>query len=160
MKELLASMEQSLKNENWYAALTIALILPDVCGKISYPEVHQSSARYATWFDKYVKKYYTIQENIGSASMYGGDCYAIRCAVLHEFSEDLSSHNVKKIIDKYKFCSPKSANNSYNLSLKESGNEIVIRIDEFCAKIRYGVYKWIDELGSDVEGLKPFVKID
>lgn len=50
MRELIASMEKSLENKNWYAALVIALIIPDICGKIDNPK-KSPTARYPIWYD-------------------------------------------------------------------------------------------------------------
>ncbi|GMB00457.1 hypothetical protein [Pelosinus sp. IPA-1] len=157
MEELIASIEKSLDSKNWYAALAVALILPDICGKNDNPK-KSSSERYKLWFDTYVKRCYMIQESIGSASISGGDCYAIRCALLHEFSEDLSSHKARQILAKYKFCSP-NANFSYSFKIKESGCEIAIRVDEFCNNICMGVRKWIEESKSKMSENQQFVKI-
>jgi len=37
MKQLITSIESSIKNENWHAAILVALTLPDIAGKIEYP---------------------------------------------------------------------------------------------------------------------------
>jgi hypothetical protein len=34
MQHLVDSVRKDLQNENWYAALFMALTLPDICGKI------------------------------------------------------------------------------------------------------------------------------
>lgn len=158
MKDLLASIEKSLENKNWYAALAVALILPDICGKIDNPLMY-SSKRYEAWFDKYVKKYYILQESIGSASIYGGDCYAIRCALLHEFNGDLSSHKARKILAKYKFCSPDTYKYGYEVHVRETGCEIKIRVDDFCGYICMGVNEWMRDWDCDVNTITQFVKI-
>lgn len=57
MERLLQSIEKSLKNENWYSALILSLIIPDICGKLE--DISKSSSkRYPEWFEKYLGKKY------------------------------------------------------------------------------------------------------
>jgi len=53
MKTFIGSIRLSVANENWYGALIISLILPDICGKIEFPN-KSTGKRYSEWFDKYV----------------------------------------------------------------------------------------------------------
>ena len=46
MRHFISAVNKSLENENWYAALFIALTLPDICGKIQYPYLNSSEKRY------------------------------------------------------------------------------------------------------------------
>ena len=48
--------EMCLENEWFIAALTLALTLPDICGKAEYPD-ETVTARYIQWFNTYVKPY-------------------------------------------------------------------------------------------------------
>jgi|PersoiStandDraft_1058852.scaffolds.fasta_scaffold38984_2 hypothetical protein len=53
MKRFTNAIANSLKDQNWYAALTLALTLPDACGRMEDPGVG-SEARYTAWWDKYM----------------------------------------------------------------------------------------------------------
>lgn len=44
--------EMCLENEWFIAALTLALTLPDICGKAEYPD-ETVTARYIQWFNTY-----------------------------------------------------------------------------------------------------------
>lgn len=158
LKELIISIEKSLESKNWHAALAVALILPDICGKIDTPDKH-SRRRYEIWFDKYVKKFYMIQESIGSAMISGGDCYAIRCALLHEFSDDLTEHKARNILNQYKFYSPDSGMNVHRIKEQGNGFLLEIRVDEFCNTICYGVSGWLNELHASGKDISTLVKI-
>ncbi len=35
MERFTRAIEKSIKSENWYAALTLALTIPDICGRLS-----------------------------------------------------------------------------------------------------------------------------
>ena len=76
MEKILQSIENSLKNQNWYSALVLSLIIPDICGKFEDND-KSSSQRYPEWFEKYLGKKY-------DGYLSGSDCYALRCSFLHE----------------------------------------------------------------------------
>ena len=76
MENILKSIEKSLDDKNWYGALILSLILPDICAKVE-GSTKCSSERYLEWFEKYLgTKYYGF--------LSGHDCYAFRCSLLHE----------------------------------------------------------------------------
>ncbi|WP_455576967.1 hypothetical protein [Anaerosinus sp.] len=146
MKGLVNAMMKSLEDKNWYGALTIALIIPDICGCIDTPNSY-SSKRYVRWFDQYVShKYYLLQKNIepgrDSVAISGSDCYAIRCALMHEFSSDLEKQRAHELLTKYTFSSPGNIYFAYQLRCNESGNVIDINVSDFCEKMRIGFSIW------------------
>ena len=50
---LLEDLEKSLDNDCYFAALSLALALPDICGRAEYPELSSSSKkRYIQWYDE------------------------------------------------------------------------------------------------------------
>ena len=156
MDELLLSIEKSLESKNWYAALAVALIIPDICGKIDNPQMNPGG-RYPIWYEKYVNGYLKTHNDIMPKLFTGFDCYAVRCAMLHEFSEDLTSHNARKIIDKYRFCNPDTC--CFGASFKEAGNQMEINVEEFCEWIRIGVNIWSQESGHSADEINNMVKI-
>ncbi len=153
MEELLNSIEKSLESKNWYAALVVALILPDICGKIDNPN-KCSRERYEIWFDKYMRKYYV-------AAMHGGDCYAIICAALHEFSEDLTTHKARELVDKYKFVTPDDIHFACISTIGGKGEPetITINIVDFCNKISACVKEWLAKSGFNERISSNFIRI-
>ena len=96
MKEIIDSLKRCLHDENYTAALMMCLSIPDICGKLENQQI--SSTRYIYWFDRYMfSKYKTF--------LTGNDCYALRCAILHEGSQDISNQNKREILDKFYFTS-------------------------------------------------------
>lgn len=82
-------MIKALDSEAFLSSLSLALSLPDICGKYLYPE-DKSSARYAKWFDQYVAHNYSTQTENSERNVLcyfdGEDCYQLRCVFLHEGS--------------------------------------------------------------------------
>jgi len=95
MREILKSIQNSLKNRNWYSALFLSLILPDICAKLE-GSTERSTERYPKWFNKYLGKKY-------NGFLSGNDCYALRCSLLHEGSSNIERQQAKDILDRFVF---------------------------------------------------------
>jgi hypothetical protein len=94
MEHLLEAIEKSLEDENWYSALVLSLIIPDICWKIDNNK--SSSKRYPERFDLYVGAKYKWH-------LSGKDCYALRCSFLHEGSNSIETQNARENLDRFLF---------------------------------------------------------
>ena len=106
MKELLDAIQSALKSQNWYAAIFLALALPDICGKLENPESMKSEERYKTWFNKYLSKIYCNHVGADQTEhvfLTGEDLFALRCACLHEGSDEISDQRCQLVLNKFKF---------------------------------------------------------
>lgn len=99
MKELLASIEQCLKAQNWYAATALSLTVPDVCAALESLDGRASGKLYAGWFDKYLGAKYGASAGGGQPWLTGSDCYALRCAFLHQATDDISTQAVRRVYE-------------------------------------------------------------
>jgi len=52
---LIDDINKALDNNCFFSALTLALTLPDICGKAEYPE-SKTSERYKKWYEEYIEK--------------------------------------------------------------------------------------------------------
>lgn len=55
-KDLLDELNKCINNKTYYAALTLSLIIPDVCSQVLYGLDKGSGKFYRQWFDEYVGK--------------------------------------------------------------------------------------------------------
>jgi hypothetical protein len=62
-----------------HSALALALTLPDICSSIECP-IRKVGVRYRCWCDTWGK----------ALSISGADCYALRCAYLHNGQDEFS----------------------------------------------------------------------
>ena len=79
-------IKRSLSNRLYYPALSLALTLPDICGKAKYPN-KKTSFRYIKWYDEYLGQYEHPQWDDDSPELpylSGELVYSLRCALLHE----------------------------------------------------------------------------
>ena len=143
MEPLISSIRKSLADRNFYAGIFIALTLPDICGKIENPSL-QSSVRYTGWFDKYLNTKY-------GGFMSGTECYALRCALLHEGSTDVTQQRAKEILEFFVFIDDGShkivfKNCMFN-GMRKSFLELSAK--QFCLDICTGVEMWLLDINHN-----------
>jgi hypothetical protein len=149
VKELIEAIDKSVASGNWYGALFIAISLPDICGKIDNPTENSSRHRYATWFNKYIQPRYTSSVGPNGQELVflsGNDCYALRCAYLHEGSDDTSRQRAREAADRFLFVvAPQGCIIHCNMI----DTILQLQIDIFCEDIKQGVIAWVQDIQSD-----------
>ena len=140
LKRFTDAVERALQAGNWYGALSIALTLPDVCGRLETPS-DGVGKRYIRWFEKYVQAKYT-RDFMGEIHIFlsGSDCYALRCSYLHEGSGDVSGQRARQALDRFHFTSPPAVGGS--IHRVQNGRALMLQVDEFCRDIVEGVVSW------------------
>jgi hypothetical protein len=138
------AIEQSLQNENWYAALSLALALPDICANVYSPN-EGSQKRYVKWYNQFMLSKYT--RNIGANKeehifLKGEDCYALRCALLHEGTDDITEQRAQEAIESFNFVVPPQG---WTVHMNQSGNALQLQVDVFCKDICASVEEWLAE---------------
>jgi hypothetical protein len=137
MDDLINSIRFSIKTENYYAALAVSLMLPDIAGKIDYPNMGVGE-RYRKW----------CLDNMSAT--YGNfftpeDFYALRCKYLHEGHADIPSNDIDKIIDTIYFTVPGT-----NTVLRSKfGGKRTTQIDIFCMDIINAIELWKKAISGD-----------
>ena len=54
---LVGETRKMLENDLYFVVLNSALTLPDICGKVEYPDERSSKSRYIFWYDEKIGKY-------------------------------------------------------------------------------------------------------
>jgi hypothetical protein len=145
MHRFTSAVRSSIKERNWYSALIAALILPDVCGCLEDPK-KKSQARYSDWWDAYLKKTYTMKQ--GHVFLSGGDAYALRCACLHEGSDDITEQRAREMLAKFAFIEPPAAG---SIHCNQKGSTLQLQVDRFCEDICAGVEQWVADVKDKAE---------
>ena len=85
IEHLVNEIEHCLKNDLQIAALTMALTLPDTCGKVYRPQ-GKVGERYISWYNDHILNHQ--REPLGGDPecflISGEVVYKLRCAMLHE----------------------------------------------------------------------------
>ncbi len=163
MERFATSIEASIDNNNWLAALFMALAMPDICAALENPE-RQVGDRYKDWFNRYLKQTYNPEntyelllatspdavhgwppEAIESmkrkpasreTAFTAEDCYRLRCKCLHQGLPERMGQ------DRIHFTKPHPTGIQIH---KCSFNGVLqISIDVFCKDVAKAVLVWWD----------------
>ena len=173
MDQLITSVESAIKEKNWYAALSLALTLPDIAGKLDSPEA-RSSARYTAWVQQYLVPKYTSQVAepnpdrarqppvimVDKVFLPANDCYALRCAYLHEGSADITNQRIQEVLEAFDFISPPPDNNTVHKN--SVGNKLQLQVDIFCNDIISGIWQWLHDNNGNaakLSAMDAFLKV-
>ena len=96
MRYFLEDIERCLHAGAFSTALASALLVPDACGAVAYPEITghgRNRGRYVSWFDAY----YGV-EQVGPVQVDGGIFWCVRNGMIHETNVDLGGQIVERVI--------------------------------------------------------------
>ena len=125
------------------------MVLPDICGKIEYPNSN-TSKRYVDWFDKYVLEKYTHEvgpSHTKTVFLSGRDCYAFRCSLLHQGSDDITDQEKRETLTKFEFTYPVRGTTVHS---NKKNSTLQLQVDIFCNDIIEAVEQWINDINGDV----------
>jgi hypothetical protein len=145
MDELIKALELSVASKNWYGALFIALSIPDICGYLESPTVG-SQTRYEQWFAKYMLPKYSRgpREDIAPQIFLSpSDCYALRCALLHQGSEEITGQSARKALDRFRFIEPPPSGQIHCNRIRDV---LQLQVDIFCNDVLSGLRKWLQDI--------------
>lgn len=148
LREALASVHQALSEQNWLAALALVLTLPDICGKVAYPRVSGSQARYVAWFDQWLARPFGCagRPDPDDPALCGADMYALRCAFLHEGRDDISAQRARDLLGRFVFVAPVPRR---IVHMNRMGSALQLQVDLFCMTVCGAVERWLASVEGD-----------
>ncbi|WP_406429152.1 hypothetical protein [Streptomyces sp. NBC_00147] len=141
-------LERAIRDQNWHAALVMALTLPDICAKTIAP-TDGSKKRYIDWYDANLKSKYT-RPAIGGIDervfLSGSDCYALRCALLHEGTDDITTQRAQDALSRFQFCVTGQFN--FRLHCNQINDVLILMVDNFATDVLNAARTWWAALGE------------
>jgi len=137
MQRFIDAIRYSIAEKNWFAAIFIALALPDICGALEKPKAKVGD-RYKNWFDRYLAENYKPKFS-------ADDCYYFRCACLHQ---GFDTHDRMKF-EKIHFTPPDSHGSVIHKN--RINNILQMQIDVFCEDLCKAVERWCEDTKDDSE---------
>lgn len=147
--KIISSIEEALQKECFLPALALALVLPDICSKFDYPQIHckketyeghtGQGAAYSKWYDVNIGDYNT--NPVTNIKIFDGwNCWKLRCGFLHDGSIDLEKEmNVRFKMTSSRYIEGALGISGISYSLLDSGkavpNIIDFDISQFCGQI-------------------------
>lgn len=108
MPTIFSDIHCALEHDCLFAALALALTLPDICGKAEYPD-EKGKNRYVQWYNEYIGKYYQEasrdeRNNDNFPYLDGEAVYSLRCSYLHQGTPNINREQLKTnacMVDKF-----------------------------------------------------------
>ena len=141
MKRFVESIKKSVEEENWYSALSLTPIMPDICSNLENPNT-RTKWRYIEWFNEYVKiDYLDMTKKVQKLS--GVDCYALRCIYIHQGDDDTDEQSISNIFKRFEFEYFKQEGQRMSYS---KGDTVFLQVNSFCRAICDGVEDWMKKM--------------
>ena len=141
MDRFIDAIHTSPATQNWYAALYLSLTLPGICARLESNNRKTNRNKFVAWFDKYLASKYRPQ--IGAdremhVFLSGNDCYALRCAMLHEGESNIASQQCREVLERFHFTVVGSHCNQINSVLQ-------LDVPTFCTDVCNAVESWFQD---------------
>lgn len=153
MNHLLNAIEKALEADNHYAALAMSLSLPDICGWMQDPS-STSKARYVAWFEKYLQQTYTLPASADRPEhifLNGSDCYALRCAYLHEGRDNITDQRAQQVLEAFQFVVPPKG---WTVHCNQANQSLQLQVDIFCREIVGSVKQFLSDISDNHEAMQ------
>jgi hypothetical protein len=135
MEAITREVEAALRAGLYYAAIVMALTLPDICAALESPDGQSTAARYKTWFDAWLAPEYP--------SLTANDIYSLRCGVVHQGR--LGHENMQYARVMFAVPNPRQIvlhNNIFNDVLN-------LYATTFCRDVNAAVLRWFEAKRDD-----------
>ena len=139
MERFFTSIEKAINANDLYGALSTALTIPDIAGKLENPDLGVG-ARYKEWYRNWLQDTYT-----GTGPAVGGhvflsdeDCYGLRCSYLHAGGGELE-RKAKHTLERFHFIERPKWGSAHRNQLN---NVLQLQVDEFCMEMVEAGRRW------------------
>lgn len=97
LHKIIDEIKKSIDNECFIAALTLALTIPDICGKAEYPNANITE-RYIRWYNVYIGEHERISDPYGADMPYssGELIYNLRNSLFHQGTPNIDVTRIKE----------------------------------------------------------------
>jgi len=152
MQNFIEATKKAIDNENWYAALALALSMPDICGRLEDP-TKGSKARFVGWFDRYLLLHYKGTVGPGPdiaphTFLSGEDCYALRCAYLHQGKFQIEDQRAQQALARFSFTPPYP---NWDFDMNQKGGILQLQVAKFFRRVCDAVEHWLVDVQGDTD---------
>lgn len=147
MDRFTKAISDALDAENWFAALSLSLMLPDICGSLETPRA-QNGERYKRWYTQWIQPVYTTIFSGSTPYVFltADDCWQLRCSYLHAGNGEIKTKNT---LDSFHFIEPPGNGNVVHRN--QIGGVLQLQIDVFCRDFIDAVARWDSSVISDAD---------
>lgn len=151
LASFIAAARAAAAADNWFAALALALTLPDICGALENPGPGKSKARFVDWWDRYMAHHYAVYPDAGESwqpftYLPGTEAFALRCSYLHAGTDDVARPDTA--LTRVRFLGPPSA---AAFGFNPQTRTLAIGLEQFVDWVCGAVETWLAERAEDPE---------
>jgi hypothetical protein len=178
MEALINQVEASLGSRLYLLSLYTSLTIPDIAGALSSENGEASGAKYAAWFEQWVRPRF-LETVLASRPpehrahlkpienpLTGDACYRFRCSLLHQGS----SQHPKSPFSRIMFIEPGAP--APIIHYGQINDALSINLDLFCKEMIAGARLWLSHITQDknyqvnyerfarrhADGIAPYIK--
>ena len=143
MERLLEAVQKSCDEGNWYAALYVALTLPDICASMETSKKDGIGERYRAWFDRHLAATYT--QDLGGRKkqfLTARDMWKLRCRLLHTGSDEIAAVPQPGGISRFKFSTTGPHCNAVD-------DVLCLDVATFCSDVCNAARAWLIALPAE-----------
>jgi len=151
MHALVDQVETSLGSGLYFLSLYTSLTIPDIAGALSSENGEASRAKYAAWFETWVRPQFleTVLASVPAEHrqhiknmenpLTGETCYRFRCSLLHQGS----SQHPKSTFNRIMFIEPGATTNVVHYG--RMNDALCIDLNLFCREMIAGARLWLKQ---------------
>jgi lysyl-tRNA synthetase class 1 len=140
---------QAIKSGNLYAALSLALMIPDICASLEDPGPEKSKKRYEAWCKKWVEPKFTKPARGAIPQLVfisAEDCYQLRCSLIHSGSDEIPGGQQNTLNKFFFFDQTAGSHMNKFVGLKVNGVQqpdfLQLKADQFSETIFAAADEW------------------
>ncbi|MCT4377647.1 hypothetical protein EFM21_00440 [Leuconostoc falkenbergense] len=143
LNPFLNDMQSCIEKGQYYAALTVALTLPDICASLDKNSFgNPPGERYEKWMNQYF-----IHQNNYDQSLNAKDFYKLRCAYIHAGTDNISKES-NPILSRVRFTYGSNAIHRVGIQYSTE-NIFVLYLPCFCQEMRNSVIDFIGDSNNN-----------
>jgi hypothetical protein len=136
MKRFTDAGRRAIADKNYYAALSLALMIPDICGSLEDPGPGKSRERYERWFKQWAEPKF-------NPTLSATECYRLRCSLIHSGSAEIQ----RGALDRFVFFdhTGTSHNVRFQFNLKDgrpAPNVVALLVSKFSETLYQAAEEW------------------
>ncbi len=157
MKRFTDAGRRAIADGNLYAAITMALMLPDICGGLERPRSNHEQ-RYTDWCDRWLIQRLTRTMAKGASDVFlsSMDCYRLRCRMIHDGRTEIKAKLDGRPFD-FEICDQTYGSNWNRVKNKVTVKNVVaiddnylqLKADIFSTSVFDAVDAWDEAVSND-----------
>lgn len=151
LRHFIDAARRAAEDDNWFAAIALALTLPDICGAVDDPGKGRSAARFIAWWDERMAWRFVVRPDADEQPQWepftylpGADAFALRCAYLHSGTDNTAGPKTNH--ERIRFLGPPNAS---GFGYSETDQILYLGLEPFVEWVCLAVEDWLADRASD-----------